>query len=78
MNGGGQKGNRRERKKEKRIRTLRNLLAKVGNELHRRKLRRKATNREKQILKEIKEEIPNGEMSAQALMKKKEEWLDEL
>ena len=26
----------------------------------------------------IKKEIPDGEMSEQALMKKKEEWLDEL
>ena len=63
LNNGCRKENRRERKKEKKIRRLRNLLAKVGNELHRRKLKRKATKGEKHILNEIKKEIPNGEMT---------------
>ena len=72
------KANRRERKKLDRIKELRQWIARISNELHRRKQRRKATNKEKKILKDLgkmmrADNIPNSD-----LVKKKEEMLDEM
>eukprot|EP00112_Aurelia_sp_Birch-Aquarium-sp1_P010917 Seg2308.5 transcript_id=Seg2308.5/GoldUCD/mRNA.D3Y31 product="hypothetical protein" protein_id=Seg2308.5/GoldUCD/D3Y31 len=50
-------GNRRERKLRSKIKALRQIIARICNELHRRKTRRKPTNKEKRILKEISSRI---------------------
>ena len=49
--GNAEGGNRRERKLKKEIKELRQKIAKTSNELYRRKQRRKATAKEKAILK---------------------------
>ena len=48
--------NRRERKKNAKIKSLRQLIAKASNELHRKKIGRKATKKEKAIIKELDEQ----------------------
>ena len=50
-------GNRRERKLKKEMKELRQNIARASNEIHRRKQRRKATLKEKKILKELKEKV---------------------
>ena len=47
-------GNRQERKLKKEIKELRWIVAKTSNELYRRKKRRKATKKEKEIIKELR------------------------
>ena len=69
--------NRQEMKTEKKVRELRTLIARTSNELHRRKTRRKATKKEKEILSELKLQLQE-ESSCEALRRKKEEWLEEL
>ena len=52
-------GNRRERILKKKIKELRQWIARTSNELFRRKLRRKATKKEKEILKQLKVQMGN-------------------
>ena len=47
------KGYRREREKMDKIKLLRRKIAEVSNEIYRRKIKRKATEKEKKILKDI-------------------------
>ena len=47
-------GNRREQKLKKEIKKLRQIIAKTRNELYKRKHRMKATNKEKEIIKELR------------------------
>jgi hypothetical protein len=70
-------GNRRERKLKADMRSLRKDIARAGNELHRRKQRRRATKKEKQILKELKTKMEK-ETTSQNLRAAKEVWLDKL
>ena len=46
--------NRRIRKLEKQIKELRQILAWTSNEIHRRKIKRKSTKKEKEILQKLK------------------------
>ena len=46
--------NRRIGKLEKQIKELRHVLAWTSNEIHRRKIKRKSTNKEKEILQKLK------------------------
>ena len=52
-------GNRRERKLKKEIKELRQIVAKTSNKLYRRRQRRKATKKEKEIIKELRVLIEN-------------------
>ena len=70
-------GNRRERKLKADMRSLRKDIARAGNELHRRKQRRRATKKEKQILKELKTKMEK-ETTSRSLKAAKEVWLDKL
>ena len=47
-------GNRQERKLKKEIKELHWIVAKMSNELYRRKKRSKATKKEKEIIKELR------------------------
>ena len=47
-------GNRREQKLKKEIKKLRQIIAKTRNELYKRKHRMKVTNKEKEIIKELR------------------------
>ena len=47
-------GNRRERKLKKEIKDLCQIVAKTSNELYRRRQRRKATKKKKDIIKELR------------------------
>ena len=49
--------NRREHKLKKEIKQLRQVVAKASNELYPRRMRRKATKKEKKIIKELKASI---------------------
>ena len=71
-------GNRRERKLRREIKTLRQCIARTSNEIHRRKVNRKQTKKEKRILKELSANLEEGKTSTSNLRKAKEEWLDEL
>ena len=48
------KENRRVRKMKKRVKELRQLVARAGNEIYRRKHWRKTTRKEKRIMEELK------------------------
>lgn len=71
-------GNRSERKLRHQIKQLRQLIARTANELHRRKMRRKPTKRERRLLKEIGTRIEGGRIRSDNLRAAKEGWLDEL
>ena len=70
-------GNRRECKLEKEMKELRQNIAGASNEIHRRKERRKATLKEKKILKELKEKM-HKEATTCNLRIVKEQWGDKL
>ena len=70
-------GNRKVRKLKKEIKSLRQLVAKTSNELHRRKVHRKASQKEKSIIKELRERTKK-ETTSYNLRNAKEEWLDKL
>ena len=69
--------NRRELKLKKEIKQLRQVVAKVSNELYRRRMRRKATKKEKKIIKELKASI-GKETTSYNLRNAREQWLDTL
>ena len=72
------KSNRSEREKEQKIKELRQLIARADNEIHRRKVRRKASKKEKSIIKSLKIKIGSKKMTNDELKLSKEEWLDKL
>ena len=75
--GNAEGGNRRERKLKKEIKELRQKIAKTSNELYRRKQRRKATAKEKAILKELRTKSQKDATSSN-LRKVREIWLDQM
>ena len=54
-------GNRRERKLKAEMKRLRQDIARAGNELHRRKQRRKATKREKEMINQLRASMDGGD-----------------
>ena len=56
-------GNRRERKLKEEMKSLRQCISKTSNELHQRKQRRKATNKEKKILKTLKNKMSENDIN---------------
>ena len=71
-------GNRRERKFKCEMKELRQWIARISNEVNRRKEHRKATWKEKQLLKELKVRIQGKNTTTTALMIHREELLDKL
>ena len=71
-------GNRRERKLKADMKKLRQDIARAGNELHRRKQQRKATKKEKEILRELKTNMNGKEVTPNNLKLTKEQLLDKL
>ena len=71
-------GNRRERKLKAEMKRLRQDIARAGNELHRRKQRRKATKREKEIINQLRASMDGKEVTLGNLRAGKEQWLDKL
>ena len=71
-------GNRRERKLKTEMKRLRQDIAKAGNELYRRKQKRKATKKEKEIIKHLRTNMNGKEVTPQNLRILKEQWLDKL
>ena len=69
--------NRQGRKLKKEIRELRQWIAKTNNELFRRKVRKKATKTEKEILKQLKVQM-GKELTSNNLRIAKEQWIDKL
>ena len=70
--------NRRVRKLNGKMKILRQYIARAANEIHRRKIWRKATNKEKKILENLKRRANSDLSSLRELLAAKEKWLDEL
>ena len=68
-------GNRRERKLRTEMKRLRQDIARAGNELHRRKQQRKATKKEKEIIKHLRTSMNGQEVTPKNLRVVKEQWL---
>ena len=71
-------GNRRERKLKVEMKKLRQNIARAGNELHRRKQKRKSTRKEKEIAKDLRTQMNGRELTSKNIRAAKEEWLDTL
>ena len=71
------RGNRRERKLKKEIKELRQIVAKTSNELYRRIQQRKATKKEKEIIKKLRVLI-DRDTTNYKLRNAREQWLDKL
>ena len=71
-------GNRRERKLKAEMKQLRQKIARISNEMHRRKEKRKATKREKRNLADLKKQIGGVTATNVALASYKEIWIDQL
>ena len=72
------KGNRRKRKLKLEMKELRQGITRISNELHWRKVRRKASNKKKAILGNLKAKLNDVQLNSQKLRKVKEEWIDKL
>ena len=70
--------NRRVRKSNGKMKMLRQYIARTANEIHRRKIWRKATNKEKKILENLRRRANSDLSSLRELLAAKEKWLDEL
>ena len=70
--------NRRIRKLRKKIKKLRQRVARTANEIHRRRVHRKATEKEKYILDQLKIASKRGLKTVDELRLEKEMWLDQL
>ena len=70
--------NRRVRKLNGKMKMLRQYIARTANEIHRRKIWRKTTNKEKKILENLKRRANSDLSSLRELLAAKEKWLDEL
>ena len=55
----------------------RQMVAWISNEIHRRKVRRKATKKEKMILERLRNKIDSQPMNNNELIKVQEKWLEE-
>ena len=71
-------GNRRVRKMKREMKMLRRSIARAGNKLHRRKQKRKATNKENKILKDLKHQMEESETTSMNIRRYKEKWVDQL
>ena len=71
-------GNRQEHKLRTEIKRLRQDIARAGNELHQRKQQRKATKKEKEIIKHLLTSMNRQEVTQKNLRVVKEQWLDKL
>ena len=71
-------GNRRERRLCNQIKTQRQRIARVNNELYRRKKQTKATRKEVRISQELRKYVEGGSAGTQELVEASEKWLDEL
>ena len=71
-------GNRRERKLKAEMKQLRQKIARISNEMHRRKEKRKATKREKRNLADLKKQMGGVTATNAALASYKEIWIDQL
>ena len=60
------------------MKQLRQKIARVSNELHGRKQKRKATRKEKMILTELKTQVEGLKLTARTLIRYKEIWIDQL
>ena len=70
--------NRRVQKLHSKMKMLRQYIARAANEIHRRNIWRKATNKEKKILENPKRRANSDLSSLRELLAAKEKWLDEL
>ena len=70
-------GNRREQKLKKQIKELRQIVAKMSNELYRRRQPRKATKKEKEIIKKSRVLIDKDTTNFN-LRNAREQWFDKL
>ena len=71
-------GNRRERKLKAEMKQLRQKIARISNEMHRRKEKRKATKREKRNPADLKKQMGGVTATNAALASYKEIWIDQL
>ena len=71
-------GNRRERKLKAEMKQLCQKIARISNEMHRRKEKRKATKREKRNLVDLKKQMGGVTTTNAALPSYKEIWIDQL
>ena len=71
-------GNRRERKLKAEMKSLRQDIARAGNELHRRKQQRKATKKEKENISQLRKKMDGIEVTPKNLRVAKEQWIDKL
>ena len=70
--------NRKVRKLKSKMKMLRQCIARTANEIFRRKIWRKATNKEEKMLENLKR-ITNIDLSTlRGLLAVKEKWLDDL
>ena len=70
-------GNRRECKLKKEIKELRQIVAKISNELYRRRQQREVTKKEKEIIKELRVLVVK-DTTNYSLRNAREQWLDRL
>ena len=71
-------GNRRERKLKAEMKQLCQKIARINNEMHRRKEKRKTTKREKRNLADLKNQMGGVTTTNAALASYKEIWIDQL
>ena len=71
-------GNRRERKVKAEMKDLRQYVARIGNELHRRKQQRKSLQKQKRVMKELGTKMNGKEATSKNLRIVWEQWLDKL
>ena len=77
-NKGERDENRRIRKLEKQVKEARQMVAWMSNEIHRRKVKRKITKKEKRILERLRSKVQNKLVKNEEFLKAKEIWLEEL
>ena len=63
---------------QKQLKEARQMVAWISNEIHRRKVWKKATKRRKAILERLRNKIDSQLMNNNELIKRKEKWLEEL
>ena len=71
-------GNRRERKMKAEMKQLRQKIARISNEMHRRKEKRKATKMKKRNLADLKKQMGGVTTTNAAFASYKEIWIDQL
>ena len=71
-------GNRRVQKIQKQLKDKRIMAAQIANEIYCRKMRRKATRKEKKILRQLKIKAENQLKSSESLVNVKEKWAESL